>query len=223
MRRVTRQGFVITVVLLAAGGTAWWQLSARDTTAVIEAGFWFEPVTIKSALLGPVMPEEMAGIETMARRELARAYGGLRIRFTDRREMKYQVKVVQDVRDLRFDREVNVAGQSRAMAGLGGRGEVSFTFLANSAIVYAAEDADRASILEGIGRGIGRAAAHEFAHQLLPSAPLHASRDRNSYEYRSAARSQQYYGELHWDLAKPLLEARLGGQTTRHPVDAGTP
>lgn len=210
VRHLSRQSLVIAVVLLVAGGTAWWRLSARDGAAFIEAGFWFEPVTHESALLGRVTPDELARIEATARAELDRAFDGLRIRFSDRRDARYHVRVMQDVRDARFQREVNVAGQSRAMAGLGGLGEVSFTFLANSAIVYAPEDADRDVILTAIGRGIGRAAAHEFAHQLLPSAPLHASRDRDSYEYRSAARPQQYYGELHWDLARPLLEERLG-------------
>lgn len=210
MRHFSRQGLVVAVVLLAATGTALWRLSAREGAALIEAGFWFEAVSHESALLGRVTPEELDRIEATARAELVRAFDGLRIRLSDRRDARYHVRVMQDVRDARFQREVNVAGQSRAMAGLGGLGEVSFTFLANSAIVYAPEGADRDSILTAIGRGIGRAAVHEFAHQLLPSAPLHATRNRDSYEYRSAARPQQYYGELHWDLAWPLLEERLG-------------
>jgi hypothetical protein len=76
-------------------------------------------------------------------------------------------------------------------------------------VVYAPDGADRAAIIAAIGRGIGRAAVHEFAHQLLPHAPLHASRDHASYEFHSAARPQQFFGEMHWDLAWPMLEARL--------------
>ena len=57
--------------------------------------------------------------------------------------------------------------------------------------------------------GIGRTAAHELAHALLPQAPIHDSRDVRSYEYDSAARREQYFGEMHWAMARPLLEARL--------------
>ena len=65
-------------------------------------------------------------------------------------------------------------------------------------------------MVEGIGRGIGRAAAHEFAHQFLGSAPIHDSKDIKSYEYGSAGRAEQYYGEMRWDIARPLLEKRVG-------------
>jgi hypothetical protein len=51
---------------------------------------------------------------------------------------------------------------------------------------------------------------HEFAHQFLPHAPLHASGNRASYELHSAARPQQFAGDMHWDLAWPMLRARLG-------------
>lgn len=55
---------------------------------------------------------------------------------------------------------------------------------------------DRLIMDEHIRRGIGRAAAHEFAHQFLGSAPIHDSRDIRSYEYRSADRREQYYGDM---------------------------
>ena len=86
---------------------------------------------------------------------------------------------------------------------------MSFTFLASGAVGYAPSNADRASMIEAIGRGIGRSAVHEFTHQLLPTAPIHDSTDAQSYEYASAARSEQYYGELRWNLAWPLLQQRL--------------
>jgi hypothetical protein len=44
---------------------------------------------------------------------------------------------------------------------------------------------------------------------LLPRAPIHDSRDARSYEYASAARREQYFGNMRWDLARPLLERRL--------------
>jgi hypothetical protein len=205
----SRQVVAISSALALALGTLWLVLAAQPDTRVVEAGFWFEPVVHESSTLGRLTRDDMARIESMARDELARAFDGLPIRLSSRGDARYHVRVTQDVRDPRFRRDVNVAGRSRAMAGLGGRGEVSFTFLSSSAIVYAPDGADRDTILDGIGRGIGRAAVHEFTHQLLPSAPLHATRDPGSYEYRSAARARQYYGELHWDLARPLLEARL--------------
>lgn len=204
-----RQGMVVALALLVAGGAVGLQLSARDATAVVEVGFWFEEVAYQSPVIGRLTPDELARIEATARTELRRAFDGLRLRVTSRRDAKYHVRVMQTVTDARFQREVNVAGRSRAMAGLGGLGEVSFTFLASSAVVYAPDDATREAMIDAIGRGVGRAAVHELTHQLLPRAPLHATRDRASYEYRSAARPEQYYGELHWDLARPLLEARL--------------
>jgi hypothetical protein len=81
--------------------------------------------------------------------------------------------------------------------------------MASAATVYSPAGAGRAAIIDAIGRGIGRSAVHEFAHQLLPHAPLHASADRASYEFYSAARPQQFVGEMHWDLAWPMLESRL--------------
>jgi hypothetical protein len=66
-------------------------------------------------------------------------------------------------------------------------------------------------MIEGIGRGIGRVAAHEFAHQILGSAAMHNATDQYSYEYPSPDRASQYYGELHWTIARPLLQRKLGG------------
>ena len=67
-----------------------------------------------------------------------------------------------------------------------------------------------AALIAAIGRGLGRGAVHELTHQLLPKAPIHATRDPRSYEYRSAARPEQFFGDLRWDLARPLLQARFG-------------
>jgi hypothetical protein len=50
---------------------------------------------------------------------------------------------------------------------------------------------------------------HEFAHQILNAADLHNAADENSYEYPSPDRAAQYYGQLHWTTARPLLEKRL--------------
>jgi hypothetical protein len=92
----------------------------------------------------------------------------------------------------------------------GGNGAVNFTLLAGYAESYAPADAGRAAVVTAIGRGVGRAAVHEFAHQLLGTARIHDSDDQQSYEYGSAARPEQYYGEMHWAGAWPTLCERFG-------------
>ena len=209
MIRLSRQGIVIACALLA-GGASYWLLTERSTPRVPDAGFWFEDVTFASPKLGaPVTIAEIDTIARVARSELAKAFRGLPITLSDRRDTRYRIRVVQELRDHRFRRDVGVAGESRAVSGFGGQGAVSFTFLASGAVAYAPDDADRASMIEAIGRGIGRTAVHEFTHQLLPMAPIHDTTDVRSYEYASAARLEQYFGELHWDLAWPLLQRRL--------------
>jgi hypothetical protein len=104
---------------------------------------------------------------------------------------------------------VGVPAESRSVPGFGGQGSVSFSWLAGAAVSYAPPNADRASIVRAIGRGIGRAAAHEFAHLLLPKANIDDPSDINSYEFRSAARSEQYFGELRWGRVLPLLLERI--------------
>jgi hypothetical protein len=76
-------------------------------------------------------------------------------------------------------------------------------------MVFAPADASRSSIIESIGRGIGRVAVHEFAHQLLPKTPIDGSTDPRSYEGGSAATIEGYYGEIHWDIAGLWLDGRL--------------
>jgi hypothetical protein len=200
---------VLTVVaggILAAGVACQWP--AHRT---IDAGFWFEHVTYTSPTLqGSVTAHDMKIIESVARSELAHAFDGLRIVFSDRRDARYRVQVVQTLRDSRFRRDVWVAGESRALRGFGGHGAVSFFFLASGATASAPEDAGRDSIVEAIGRGIGRTAVHEFVHQLLPTTPIHDSTDVQSYEYEFAGRREQYFGGMRWSLAWPLLHEQFG-------------
>jgi hypothetical protein len=207
--RLSGQGVVIACALLA-GGASYWVLAERSETRVADAGFWFEDVTFASPRLGaPVTSAEIETIARVARSELAKAFQGLPITLSDRRDATYRVRVVQRLRDQRLRRDLEVAGESRAVSGFGGQGAVSFDFLASGAVAYAPTDASRASIIEAIGRGIGRSAVHEFTHQLLPTAPIHDNTDAQSYEHESAARREQYYGELRWNLAWPLLRQRL--------------
>jgi hypothetical protein len=216
---------IAAVLTTLVGG---WALQSRARDHVVVASFWFAPGpfaihgfdTTRGG--GPVSSDEMAIVESQAWSELRAAFAGLRVRFTDDRGGMYRVQVVQDLPRLPWSpyrRMLAAAGESRSMRPIGGRGAVSFGVLADNAVAYAPKDATRTAILEGIGRGVGRAAAHEFAHQFFPVFQIHDSRDVTSYEYWSAARPEQYYGQLHWDIARPLLVDRFG---TAQPSAAAT-
>ncbi|MEO5822770.1 MAG: hypothetical protein ABIT71_19870 [Vicinamibacteraceae bacterium] len=208
MTGLVRQSAVCAGLVVAAAAA--WALAERSQPAVVEAGFWFERVAFASARLGgAITPADLATIEDVARGEMTHAFAGLPIRFSSRRDATYRVRVAQAVHDPRMRGRWGVAGASHAVPGLGGQGEVSFDFLAGGATAMAPEDATRDEIVAAIGRGIGRTAVHELTHQLLPQAPIHDSRDVRSYEYDSAARREQYFGEMHWDLARPLLQSHL--------------
>jgi hypothetical protein len=200
----------IVCALLLASAAAVWTLAERGRPPALEAGFWFEPVAFRSARLrGAITSVDLAAIEDVARGEVTRAFSGLPILVSARRDATYRVRVVQAVYDPRMRGRWAVAGASHVVPGLGGQGEVSFEFLAGGATAQSPEQATRAEIVAAIGRGIGRTAVHEFTHQLLPRALIHDSQDVRSYEYDSAARPEQYFGEMRWNLARPLLEERL--------------
>lgn len=199
---------VALACVIEASGCAWPQ---QWTGRPIEAGFWFERVAYDSTRLsGALTAAEIETIAAVARSEVTSAFDGFHINISDQRNTRYRVRVVQELREELSRRGMRVAGESRAASGLGGAGAVSFAFVASGAMVYSPEDASRAVLIEAIGRGIGRVAAHEFAHQLLPKASIHDTADRQSYEYESAARPEQYFGDMRWDVARPLLMARVG-------------
>ena len=211
----------IGIAALGIVGSAIVLLTSQARDHVAAARFWFEDVTFDSSevqadrLGGGITAEEMRRIRSLAWSELRTAYAGLRISFTERRHAPYQVAVVQDLRPSPpYHRYPGPAGLSRVVTPFGGRGAVSFRLLAGNAIVYAAPHANRATMIDAIGRGVGRAAVHEFAHQFLKSDRIHASKDTESYEYGSADRAAQYYRPLHWDIAWPLLEKRFGPVTS---------
>jgi hypothetical protein len=217
MRGLLRQ--LAAFSMLAAGAATWWALAGRTRPAVAEAGFWFDEVTFRSVRLGGALTrEDVRAIETAARAELDRAFAGLPIRVTDRRDATFRIRVAQDVRDRRLRGNWGVAGESFTVPGLGGHATVSFLFLASGATAQAPEDMSRGDLLAAIGRGIGRTAVHELAHLILPNRPIHDSTDIRSYEFDSAARREQYFGEMHWALARPWLEERLGRQTSASAV-----
>ena len=209
MFRPSKQLLVIGAVLLLGCGWLLW-LNARSAGRSLDAGFWFEPLRYdSSALGGPVTAQDLVTIASLARAEVVHAFAGLPVVISDRRDATYRVRVVEGLTNPMFRSDVEIAGQSRAVSGFGGEGAVSFRLIAGHAIGYAPPGADRAAIIAAIGRGIGRSAVHEFAHQFLPTAQIHG-RDRRSYEFDSAARREQYYGDMHWDIAWPMLARRFG-------------
>ena len=208
MFRPSKQLLVIGAVLLLGCGWVLW-LNARSAGRSLEAGFWFEPLHYRSSAIGgAVTAQDLETIASIARAEVLHAFAGLPVGISDRRDATYRVRVVEGLTNPMFRSDIEIAGQSRAVSGFGGEGAVSFRLIAGHAIGYAPPGADRADIIAAIGRGIGRSAVHEFAHQFLPTAPIHG-RDRQSYEFDSASRREQYDGEMHWDIAWPMLARRF--------------
>ncbi len=189
---------------------------ARSKPRPVTIGFWFDPISSSttdtlpekfgSGITGP----DMDVVESVAREEVSIAFRDFPVSMTDSRRATYRVRVVENLRHPMSPRMPPPSGESRAIAGLGGMGAVNFRVLAHNAIAFAPPEADRQVMLEAIGRGVGRAAVHELAHQLLGQAPIHDSTDIQSYEYRSADRREQYYGVMRWDIAGPLLQKRFG-------------
>lgn len=201
-------GIALAAVLTAATLVGAFELRSRDN--VVAIGFWFEDVTFglhdPVRMGGPLTLVEQQRIRDVARREVEHAFAEFRIEVTDRRDAFYRVRVRQAL--TAYNRYAT-AGQSNVFGPLGGYGGVSFVTLAAQAMAHAPAGASRAAIVDGIGRGLGRAAVHEFAHQILPRGPMHTTQDRASYEYWSSDRVAQYYGEMHWSVARAKLAERL--------------
>jgi hypothetical protein len=201
-------------VLVASAAVVALAVGSRQHT--VTAGFWFDPVTYDGSepmvdrLGGPITDAEMQTIEAIARTEITRAFAGLRLAFSNHRDATYRIRVVQRLRNPMAPRGPASSGESRRIAGIGGQGAINFQLLANSAVAYAPADADRQAMIAAIGRGIGRAAVHEYAHLFLGGFPIHESKDVQSYEYASADRREQYYGDMHLDIAGPVLQQKFG-------------
>jgi hypothetical protein len=177
------------------------------------ARFWFDSPAFQlprptEQLSAGLTPADMQQIERVARLELSQAFAGLRLVFSDHPASPYQVRVVQDLPPRLGPRPLAV-GESVVLGPLGSQGWVSFRAVTSFALSYAPAHASRASVIDSIGRGIGRVAAHEFAHQILTNVDLHASRDPNGYEYASADRETLFYGRLAWSFVGPLLAEKL--------------
>jgi hypothetical protein len=190
-------------------------LDRRSKIVVVEAGFWFQDVTFEMSPLdieelgGAITDDEKALIRNVAWNELSSAYSDLRVRFTENRRAHYRVRVVQGPLADALKMGRGASGQTNAMGPMGGDSTVSFLIAVRGAFAYAPPQATRRDILEGIGRGLGRTAVHELAHQLLGTQSAHGNDDR-SYEYGSPDRIGQYYGPIHWSTAWTPLVKRLG-------------
>lgn len=185
-----------------------WQASRT----VVAAGFWYEdgrftlPDEATARIGGPLTDAEIESIKQISRARLEGALAGLPMTLTDDRNAFWNVGVRQALE--RRLRGLPHSGEAYALGPLGGGGSVSFFVVALNAIKHAPPAASRPIIIEGIGRGIGNAAAHELVHAL--GVWVDSRTDENSYEYFSADRPGQYYGELHWSTAWPLLQQKLG-------------
>ena len=102
------------------------------------------------------------------------------------------------------------AGETFAMGPLGARSVVDFTEVLMAAIAHAPSGTTRQQLVTGIGRGVGRVAVHELAHGILGAGAMDNQTDDHSYEYFTHNRRSQYYGELHWARAWPVLVERVG-------------
>ena len=211
MRPPSRQTLVLgTTLSLAAAASLYVFLSGPRP---VEITFWFEPIgddvrrSVPDGLSDGISAQDLEVIETTAREEVVRAFRDFPIVLSGDRVETYRVRVVGRLQNS----TTAPSAESHSILGLGGQGFVNFQLHAHGAVTYAPPGASRDDIIEGIGRGIGRAAVHEFTHQLLGrGAAIDDSQDVQSYEYGSAVRQEQYYGPIRWDIAAPMLRKRFG-------------
>jgi hypothetical protein len=209
-------GAIAVIATMSVFAVVRWHAS-RST---IDAGFWYDDGSFElsvddaAKLGGPLTAEEIATIRQLSRTEVERALADLRINVTENQNAFWRVSVVGTMRsNPTFKFPFAAAGESHVFGPLGSWGSVGFLVLAHNAIEYAPPSAPRHDIVAGIGRGIGRAAVHEFAHQALGVdnvSHIDNRTDRTSYEYGNADRPSQYYGELRWTTAWPVLQQKFG-------------
>jgi hypothetical protein len=203
------------VVAVAATASLLGALEWKASTAVTRAGFWYEddaftlPEQVEARLGGSLTPAEIHAIKRVSRLEIEKAFQGLRIALVEDRAAFWRVQVLPSL-IIGRRRVVPLAGAAIGLGPLGGRASLAFNTLANHATHYAPHGATRATVVAGIGRGVGRAAVHEFAHQITGGLALDNRTDKNSYEYFSADRESQYYGELHWAAAGTIIRGKIG-------------
>lgn len=195
-------------------------LACHTPRTASDVGFWYDefPFTfgesVTAALGGPLTSAEIDAIKQISRNELTRAFFGLEVTVTDSRQAFWTIRVQQSL-ERRPGQKLPNAGETWAMGLLGARSTVDFTEVVMAAIAHAPPGALRQALIDGIGRGIGRVAAHELAHAILGTGGSMDNRtDERSYEYFTHNRPSQFYGELHWGGAWPLLLERIGRAET---------
>jgi hypothetical protein len=210
VRRISPQVFVIGVSLLIAAVALF--LVVRARSGAVTLSFWFETIgedartTLPGRLAVRISPDDMKVIEATSREEIAHAFRQYPISIVGRASGLYHVRVVDTLNS-----STGGSAESYVFPGMGGQGYVNFRSLAHGAVAHVPPDADRHEIIAAIGRGIGRAAVHEFIHQLLGrQARIDDSTDPQSYEYGSTSRRAQYYGHIRWDIAEPMLRRKFG-------------
>jgi hypothetical protein len=190
-------------------------LLSRAARTGIDVGFWYEefpftfsePVTV--ALGGPLTVSEVDAVKQISRDELAHAFSGLKVTFTDSRQASLKVVVQRSLQRRKGQRLPN-AGETFAMGPLGARSVVDFTEVLMAALAHAPAGTTRQQLVAGIGRGVGRVAVHELAHGILGAGAMDNQTDDHSYEYFTHNRPSQYFGTLHWARAWPVLVERVG-------------
>lgn len=188
---------------------------SRGSRTGVDVGFRYEefPFTfsapVTAALGGPLTAFEIDAIKQISRDELRRAFSGLKVAFTDNKPVRRTVVVQLSIPRRKGQRLPN-AGETFAMGPLGARSVIDFTEVLMAAIAHAPAGTTRQQLVAGIGRGIGRVAVHELAHGILGAGAMDNQTDDHSYEYFTHNRPSQYYGELHWTRAWPVLVERVG-------------
>lgn len=212
-KSVRRCSAFVTLVV-AAGCAASCQLAGSDRRLV--ARFSFEGITpdsvvvVSERLRAPLTSADLRAIESAARQELQVAFAHTRLQFTEAGQPAYRIRVVpqQDAPSR------PVAGESRAFGGIRGNGVVNFNVVALSALAYSNAESDPESLVHAIGRGIGRTAVHEFAHQILGPAGMDGNDDPFSYEHADL-RPEHFHAPLHWGPAAAHLQKRIGLRRSR--------
>ena len=211
-------GMALAITAAAAGLLQW-----RASTGIVEIGLADGlrplrlPPDVTEWLGGPLSDSEREQIRRVAREELVRAFARFRVRVVEGQQGFWRIAVHQAGDDQQprpyavYPPGLSSAGEARSFGPFGGTGLVDFDAVARHAVRLAPAQATRALVLAGIGRGLGRVAAHEVAHQILGADPrAHNPADESAYEFPSPDRAAQYYGDLRWTTALAPLERRLG-------------
>jgi len=215
LRDRTPASLVAALVAAVVTAAVFSVVRAKASRAPLTVAFRFDaaacvlPRTAERALGAPLQPPEVAAIQRTARRELEEAYAGTRLVFVADGEAFWHLQVLPAIRGRKA---LPDGGHSIGLGPLGGLGELNFDLLSVTAVRLAPPGATRQTILDGIARGIGRAAVHELAHQIVATAGMDNATDADSYEYGSFSRQSQYYGRLHWADAWAGVRAKVGGR-----------